>query len=78
METVAYQTPQSIGFPRQEYWNGLPLPSLGNLSNPRIIEPASPARQADCLPLSHHGNPSVQNCCCCSRYLVTKLYSTVL
>ena len=25
--TVAHQTPPSIGFPRQEYWSGLPLPS---------------------------------------------------
>ena len=26
--TAAYQAPLSIGFSRQEYWNGLPLPSL--------------------------------------------------
>ena len=26
--TVAYQTPLSMGFSRQEYWCGLPLPSL--------------------------------------------------
>ena len=25
--TVAYQTPPSMGFSRQEYWGGLPLPS---------------------------------------------------
>ena len=25
--TTAYQAPPSIGFPRQEYWSGLPLPS---------------------------------------------------
>ena len=25
--TVAYQTPPSMGFSRQEYWSGLPLPS---------------------------------------------------
>ena len=25
--TVAYQDPLSMGFPRQEYWSGLPLPS---------------------------------------------------
>ena len=24
--TVAYQAPLSMGFPRQEYWSGLPLP----------------------------------------------------
>ena len=26
--TTAYQAPLSMGFSRQEYWNGLPLPSL--------------------------------------------------
>ena len=26
--TSAYQAPLSMGFSRQEYWNGLPLPSL--------------------------------------------------
>ena len=25
--TAAYQAPLSIGFSRQEYWNGVPLPS---------------------------------------------------
>ena len=40
--TVAYQAPPSIGFSRQEYWNGLPFPSPGGLPDPGI-EPASPA-----------------------------------
>ena len=31
-----------MGFPREEYWSGLPFPSPGNLLNPRI-ELASPA-----------------------------------
>ena len=26
--TVAYQAPPSMGFSRQEYWSGLPFPSL--------------------------------------------------
>ena len=26
----------SMGFPRQEYWSGLPLPSPGDLSDPGI------------------------------------------
>ena len=25
--TVAYQAPPPMGFPRQEYWSGVPLPS---------------------------------------------------
>ena len=28
--TAAYQAPPSIGFSRQEYWSGVPLPSLSN------------------------------------------------
>ena len=34
--TVAHQTPLSMGFPRQEYWSGLPFPTLGDLLNPGI------------------------------------------
>ena len=26
-QTVARQAPLSVGFPRQEYWSGLPFPS---------------------------------------------------
>ena len=33
--TVACQASLSMGFPRQEYWSGLPFPSPGNLSNQR-------------------------------------------
>ena len=38
-----------MGFPRLEYWSGLPLPSPGDLPDPGI-EAASPALQADSLP----------------------------
>ena len=40
--TVACQTPLSVGFPRQEYWRGLPFPSPGHLPDPGI-KPRSPA-----------------------------------
>ena len=53
--TVAHQAPLSMGFSRQEYCNGLPFPSPGDLPNPRI-EPTSPIWQADSLPLSHWGS----------------------
>ena len=52
--TVAYQAPLSMGFSRQEYWSGLPLPSPGDLSDSRI-EPGSPALQADTLPSKPRG-----------------------
>ena len=38
--TVAHQAPLFMGFPRQEYWSGLPFPSLGDLPNSGT-EPAS-------------------------------------
>ena len=39
--TVApFQAPLSVEFSRQEYWSGLPLPSLGDLPN-LGIEPRS-------------------------------------
>ena len=49
---VAHQAPLSMGFPRQEYWNGLPFSSPGDLPDPGI-KPQSSALQADSLPLSH-------------------------
>ena len=47
--TAAHQTPLSMGFSRQGYWSGLPLPSPGDLPHPGT-EPQSPALQADSLP----------------------------
>ena len=40
--TVAHQSPLSMGFPRQEYWSGLPFPPPGDLPN-LGIKLASPA-----------------------------------
>ena len=34
--TIACQTTLAMGFPRQEYWSGLPFPSPGDLPNPGI------------------------------------------
>ena len=47
--TVARQAPLSMGFSRQVYWSGQPLPSPGDLPDPGI-ESGSPASQADSLP----------------------------
>ena len=54
--TVAYQAPLSLGFPRQEYWSGLPFPPTGDLPDPGI-EPASSVALAltgGSLPISYH------------------------
>ena len=45
---VARQAPLLMGFPRQEYWSGLPCPPPGDLPNPGI-EPMSPVLQMDSL-----------------------------
>ena len=44
--TIACQGPLSMGFSRQEHWNGLPFPSSGDLPDPGI-EPVSPTLQVD-------------------------------
>ena len=38
-----------MGFPRQEYWSGLPFPPPGDLPKPRIkpVSPEAPELQAD-------------------------------
>ena len=56
--TVAYQAPRSMGFSRQEYWNGLPFPSPGDLPNPGI-KPRSSALQTDALPSEPLGKPRI-------------------
>ena len=40
--SVVHQVPLSVGYPREEYWSGLPFPSPGDLPDPGI-EPTSPA-----------------------------------
>ena len=43
---VAHQAPLSTGFPRQEYWSGLPFPPPEGLPYPGI-KSTPPAWQAD-------------------------------
>ena len=56
--TIVIQAPLPMGFPRQEYWSGLPFSSPGDLPNPRI-EPGSPALQTDSLPSEPPGKPMI-------------------
>ena len=55
--TVAHQAFPTMGFSRQEYWSGLPVPSPGDLPNP-WIEPRSPTLQADALTSDPPGKPT--------------------
>ena len=57
--TIDLQAPLSTRYFRQEYWNGLPFPSEGDLPNPGI-KPRSPALQADSLPSEPPGKPLVK------------------
>ena len=53
--TVACQATLFMEFSRQEYWSGLPFPSLSDLSNPGV-QLRSPALEADSL-LSESKDP---------------------
>ena len=54
--TVDHQAPPSMGFSRQEYWNGLPFPSPGTLPSPGI-ESRFPTLLADYLLSEPLGKP---------------------
>ena len=56
--TVACQAPLSKGFPREEYWSGLPFPSPWILFNPGV-EPTSPALAGGLFTAEPPGKP----CC---------------
>ena len=52
---VAHQAPLSMEFPRQEYWSGLPFPSLGDLpysgtEPPSFVSPALAGRFFTTMP----------------------------
>ena len=51
----ALQAPLSMGFPRQEYWSGLPFPSPEGFLDPGM-EPMSPTLVGRFLQLSHQRN----------------------
>ena len=65
--TVAHRAPLPMRFPKQEYWNGLPVPSPGDLPGPGI-KPMSPALKVDSLPPSYLESP-----CMCVRQVVIHL-----
>ena len=56
MDYIAHQVPLSMEFPWQEYWSGLPFPSLGDLPNPGT-DPVSPALAAGFFATEPPGKP---------------------
>ena len=67
--TVVLQAPLSMGFPRQEYWSGLPFPSPEDLPDPRIkpVSPALAGRFFTTEPLGKQGYM------CHKKYTVAKI-----
>ena len=59
--TVAFQAPLSMGFSRQEYWNGLLCPPPGDLPDPGIkpVSLISPDWQVGSLPRVPPGKPKL-------------------
>ena len=51
----------SMGFPRQEYWSAIAIPSSGDLSDPGN-EPGSPTLHADSLLSEPPGKIYLQTC----------------
>ena len=56
--TVACRAPLSMGFPRQEYWSGLPCPLPGDLPD-LGIKPQSPALAGGFFTTSTTGKPRI-------------------
>ena len=56
--TIAHKALLSMGFYRQEYWSGLPLPPPGDLPNPGT-EPASPVLTGRFFPTALPGKPMI-------------------
>ena len=52
--SVVHQAPLPMGFPRKEYWNGLPCPPPEDLPDSGI-KSMSPALQVNSLPLEPPG-----------------------
>ena len=61
-QTVAHQTPLSMGFSRQEYWSRFPFPSPGNLPKPGIeaVSCVVPALQVDSLSFEPFRKPEAK------------------
>ena len=58
--TIPWEVPLAIGCPRQEYWSGLPFPSLGIFLT-QGLNPSLLPWQADSLPLNHQGKYIIGN-----------------
>ena len=70
--TVARQVPLSMGFSRQEYWNGLPFPPPEDLPNPGT-EPSSPALAGGFFTAEPPGKPK-----CSIKAVIINMFTRLL
>ena len=61
--TVIQQAPLSMGFPRQEYWSGLPFPPPGDPPNPgiKLMSLVSPSLAGGFFTTEPPGKPDVSS-----------------
>ena len=77
--TAAYQAPSSMGFSRQEYWSGVPLPTPILYKLFKCIPNSRQTLQNKYIPEKHHVGPKQSVlffCCFClfERMLSVHLY----
>ena len=75
-QAVAHQAPLFMGFPRQEYWNGLPFPSLGDPPDPGI-KPTFPTTAGGFFTTEPPGSHEIKRCLLLGRKAMTKLDSVL-
>ena len=73
--TMAHQVPLSMGFPRQEYWNGLPFLPPGDLPDPGI-KPEFPALEGGFFTAEPPGKPLLLLLLLLSRFSRVRLCAT--
>ena len=61
--TAAYQAPPSMGFSRQEYWSGVPLPSPTTSTTPTQIPPVTSCWVLNEIWTLSHGIPDWSDSC---------------
>ena len=77
--TVAYHVPLSMGFSRQEYWNGLPYPPPEDLLNAGFeFTSVSPELTGGFFTIEPPGKPFRFSCIPKMCFATSILYSSIL
>ena len=74
------QAPRSMGLSRQEYWNGLPFPSPGDIPDPGF-KPVSLALPANSLSSEAQGRPKQlyhATCNITTSFILNNVFETYL